>query len=282
MLAVTGATGQLGRLVIDELLKKVPASQIVAAVRNPDKAQALAAKGIQVRRADYDQPNTLVSAFANVDKLLLISSSEVGKRTEQHKAVIDAAKAAGVSLLAYTSLLHADTSPLMLATEHVATETYIKQSGIPAVILRNGWYSENYTGSVAAAISHGAVFGCAGEGKLATASRADYAAAAAIALTQPDQAGKVYELAGDNAFTLSQFASYISAASGQKVEYNNLSQAEYTKLLEQVGLPAAVAAMLGDSEAGAAEGALFDDSKQLSMLIGRATTPIEQSIKRVL
>lgn len=282
MLAVTGATGQLGRLVIDELLKKVPASQIVAAVRNPDKAQALAAKGIQVRRADYDQPNTLVSAFANVDKLLLISSSEVGKRTEQHKAVIDAAKAAGVSLLAYTSLLHADTSPLMLATEHVATETYIKQSGIPAVILRNGWYSENYTGSVAAAISHGAVFGCAREGKLATASRADYAAAAAIALTQRDQAGKVYELAGDNAFTLSQFASYISAASGKKVEYNNLSQAEYTKLLEQVGLPAAVAAMLGDSEAGAAEGALFDDSKQLSMLIGRATTPIEQSIKRVL
>lgn len=282
MLAVTGATGQLGRLVIEALLKKVPAQQIVAAVRNPDKAKDLAAKGIQVRLADYNQPKTLVSAFANVDKLLLISSSEIGKRTEQHKAVIDAAKAAGVSLLAYTSLLHTDTSPLMLAEEHSATEAYIKQSGIPAVILRNGWYSENYTGSVAAALSHGAVFGCAKDGKLATASRADYAAAAAAVLTQPDQAGKVYELAGDNAFTLTQYAAYISAASGKKVEYKNLSQAEYIKLLEQVGLPAAVASMLGDSEAGAAEGALFDNSKQLSALIGRPTTPIAQSIKAVL
>ncbi|MCL1073490.1 SDR family oxidoreductase [Shewanella dokdonensis] len=282
MLAVTGATGQLGRLVIEALLKKVPAQQIVAAVRNPDKAKDLAAKGIQVRLADYNHPNTLVSAFANVDKLLLISSSEIGKRTEQHKAVIDAAKAAGVSLLAYTSLLHTDTSPLMLAEEHSATEAYIKQSGIPAVILRNGWYSENYTGSVAAALSHGAVFGCAKDGKLATASRADYAAAAAAVLTQPDQAGKVYELAGDNAFTLTQYAAYISAASGKKVEYKNLSQAEYIKLLEQVGLPAAVASMLGDSEAGAAQGALFDNSKQLSALIGRPTTPIAQSIKAVL
>ncbi|MDF0534797.1 SDR family oxidoreductase [Shewanella sp. A32] len=282
MLAVTGATGQLGRLVIDELLKVVPAAQIVAAVRNVNKAADLAAKGVQVRHADYDAPETLLSAFAGVDKLLLISSSEIGKRAPQHKAAIDAAKAAGVSLLAYTSLLHADTSPLMLAEEHLFTEAYIKQSGIPAVILRNGWYNENYTVSVASAIEHGAVFGCANDGKLATASRADFAAAAAKVLTQPEQAGKVYELAGDEAFTLSQFADYISAASGKTVVYNNLSESEFIALLEQVGLPAPVAVMLANSESGAAIGGLFDNSKQLSALIGRPTTTIQQSINEAL
>ncbi|KFZ38209.1 quinone oxidoreductase [Shewanella mangrovi] len=282
MIAVTGASGQLGHLVVEALLKTVPAEQIVAAVRNEAKAADLKAKGVQVRHADYTQPETLKAAFAGVDKLLLISSDQVGQRAPQHKAVIDAAKAEGVSLLAYTSLLHADVSPLVLAEEHVTTEAYIAESGIPAVLLRNGWYSENYTMGVAGAIEHGAVFGCAGDARLATATRQDYAEAAAKVLTSENQAGKVYELAGDNAFTLSEFAQAISDASGKTVEYRNLSEADYVALLEQVGVPGPFAAVLGNSETGAAKGGLFDDSHQLSALIGRPTTAITDSIKAVL
>jgi NAD(P)H dehydrogenase (quinone) len=183
MIAVTGATGQLGRLVIQELLRTVPAAQIVAAVRTPAKAHDLAALGVQVRQADYAQPATLQAAFAGVDKLLLISSSEVGQRAAQHRAVIDAAKLAGVKLIAYTSVLHADTSALALATEHKETEAALGASGLPFVLLRNGWYTENYAGIVPTALQHGVVLGSAKEGCIAAASRADYAAAAA-ALTQ--------------------------------------------------------------------------------------------------
>ncbi|QSX34794.1 SDR family oxidoreductase [Shewanella avicenniae] len=282
MIAVAGASGQLGHLVVDALLNLVPANQIVAAVRTVAKADDLKAKGVEVRHADYTQPDTLKAAFAGVDKLLLISSDQVGQRFPQHKAVIDAAKAAGVQLLAYTSILRADSSPLVLAEEHIATENYIAESGIPAVLLRNGWYSENYTMGVASAVEHGAVFGCAGDARLATATRQDYAEAAAKVLTLDNQAGKVYELAGDEAFTLTQFAQAIADASGKAVEYRNLSEADYVGLLEQVGVPGPFAAVLGNSETGAAKGGLFDDGHQLSALIGRTTTPIADSIKAVL
>lgn len=282
MIAVTGATGQLGRLVIEALLKTVPANQIVAAVRNVAKAADLEAKGILVRQADYSKPTTLTSAFTGVDKLLLISSSEVGQRAPQHQAVIDAAKAAGVKLLTYTSILRADTSPLQLAEEHRVTEAYIKQSGLPAVLLRNGWYSENYTMGVVAAIEHGAVAGCANDARLATATRQDYAEAAAKVLTSDNQAGKVYELAGDTAFTLTDFANTISRLSGKKVVYQNLSEADYVALLEKVGVPGPFAAVLGNSETAAAKGGLFDDGHQLSKLIGRPTTPISESIQAAL
>ena len=282
MIAVTGATGQLGRIVIDALLKKVPAAEIVAAVRTPAKAADLAALGVIVRQADYGQPETLEAAFAGVDKLLLISGSEVGQREAQHKAVIDAAKAAGVSFIAYTSLLHADTSPLGLGVEHRATEALLKAAGIPFALLRNGWYTENYAASIPPALAHHAFIGAADEGRIASAARQDYAEAAAEVMTRDDQAGKVYELSGDDSYTLAQFAAEIAAQSGDKVEYVNLSQADFAAALKGAGLPEGLAEMLADSDAGAEKGGLFDDSRQLSKLIGRPTTSWQAVIRAAL
>ncbi|WP_337029249.1 SDR family oxidoreductase [Pantoea agglomerans] len=282
MIAVTGATGQLGRFVIDALLKKVPAGEIIAAVRTPAKAADLAALGVIVRQADYGQPETLEAAFAGVDKLLLISGSEVGQREAQHKAVIEAARAAGVGFIAYTSLLHADTSPLGLGVEHRATEALLKASGIPFALLRNGWYSENYAASIPPALAHHAFIGAAGEGRIASAARQDYAEAAAEVMTREDQAGKVYELAGDDSYTLAQFAAEIAAQSGEKVDYVNLSQSEFAAALKNAGLPEGLAEMLADSDAGAEKGGLFDDSRQLSQLIGRPTTTWQAVIRAAL
>ncbi len=282
MIVVTGATGQLGRLVIASLLKKVPASTIVAAVRNVEKAQDLAALGVQVRRADYTQPQSWDAALQGADKVLLISSSEIGQRAQQHKSVIDAAKRAGVKLLAYTSVLRADTSVLGLAGEHRETEVAIKASGLPAVILRNGWYTENYAMGIPTALALGAVYGCAGEGRIASAARADYAEAAAVALTSDDQAGKTYELAGDSAYTLSEFAAEIAKQSGKAINYVNLPEADYKQALLGAGLPEPLAALLADSDTGVSKGALFDDVHQLSKLIGRATTPLAEVVKAAL
>jgi NAD(P)H dehydrogenase (quinone) len=215
--------------------------------------------------------------------VLLISSSEVGRRTPQHRNVIDAAKAAGVKLLAYTSILRADTSPMALAVEHRETEALIRASGIPFVLLRNSWYTENYTGTIAAALQHGAVLGAAGEGRISSAARADYAAAAAAVLVSPEsQAGKAYELAGDSAFTLSEYAADITKQSGKPVVYKNLPEADYKAALQGVGLPEAFAALLAESDAKAAKGALYDDSRQLSRLIGRPTTTMAQSVAAAL
>jgi len=282
MIAITGASGQLGRLVIEELLKKVPATEIVAAVRNPDRVRDLAALGVQVRLADYDQPATLAAAFHGVDKLLLISSSEVGRRLPQHRAVIEAAKHADVKLLAYTSLLHADISPLGLAAEHQATEALLQASGVPFVLLRNGWYSENYLASVPAALQHGALLGSAGDGRIASAARADYAAAAVAVLSRDDQAGPVYELAGDASYSLAELAAEVSRQSSRPVVYRNLPEPEFKAALLGAGLPEGFAGLLADSDAGAAKGALFDDSHQLSQLIGRPTTPIAALVKVAL
>lgn len=282
MIAITGASGQLGRLVIEELLKKLPAAEIVAAVRNPDRVADLAARGVHVRQADYNQPATLEAAFRGVDKLLLISSSEVGSRLPQHRAVIEAASRAGVKLIAYTSLLHADTSPLGLAAEHKATEALLKDSGVQFVLLRNGWYSENYLASVPTALQFGALIGSAGDGRIASAARADYAAAAAAVLTADNQAGRVYELAGDASYSLAELAAEVARQSGKPVVYQNLPEAEFKAALVGAGLPDAFAGLLADSDAGAAQGGLFDDSRQLSQLIGRPTTPIAAQIKPVL
>lgn len=282
MIAITGATGQLGRLVINALLKKVPASEIIAVVRSPEKAQDLQALGVALRTADYNQPQTLQGAFAGVQKVLLISSSEVGQREAQHRAVIDAAKAAGVSFIAYTSLLHADTSPLGLGVEHRATEALLQASGIPYALMRNGWYSENYAASIAPALAHHAFIGAAGNGRIASAAREDYAAAAAEVISRDDQAGKVYELAGDDSYTLAEFSAEIARQSGEQVEYVNLPPAEFSAALIGAGLPAPLAELLADSDAGAAQGALFDDSHTLSKLIGRPTTPFAAVIKATL
>lgn len=282
MIAVTGATGHLGHLVIEKLLATHNAQDLVAIVRNPAKAQALADKGVQVREADYGNPAALALALQGVEKLLLISSSEVGQRAVQHRNIIDAAKSAGVKLIAYTSLLHADRSPLGLHVEHVATENYLAQSGVPYVLLRNGWYSENYLASVPAALTHGAFIGSAGEGKIASASREDYAEAAAKVLSLDNQSGKVYELAGDSAWTLAELTDKISALSSKTVVYNNLSEADFAAALQGAGLPEGFARLLADSDVGASKGGLFDDGHQLSRLIGRPTTTIDDSLKAIL
>ncbi|SAL34526.1 NmrA-like protein [Caballeronia sordidicola] len=282
MIAVTGATGQLGRLVIEALLKTVPASQIVAAARTPEKAADLAARGVQVRRADYNEPATLDAAFAGVKKLLLVSSSEIGKRGTQHRAAIDAARRAGVELIAYTSVLHADTSPLGLAGEHRETEAALRDSGVPFVVLRNGWYTENYTGSLAPALEHGAILGNSRDGRISSAARADYAEAAALVITRGPQAGQIYELAGDTAYTLTDLAAEVARQSGKAVVYRDLSEADYKAALIGVGLPEPVAALISDSGTGTVKGALFDDSHQLSAILGRPTTPLATVVAAAL
>lgn len=282
MIVITGATGQLGRLVIAELLKTVPATQLVAAVRSPAKAADLAALGVTVRQADYSQPASLAAAFQGASKVLLISSSEVGQRLPQHRAVIEAAVQAGVGLLAYTSLLRADSSPLALAGEHRQTEALLAAAPLPHVLLRNGWYTENYLAAIPAALQHGVLLGSAGAGRIASAARADYAAAAAAVLSNEGHAGKVYELAGDDAYTLDQLAAEISRQSGRPLRYQDMPRADYEAALLQAGLPAGLASLLADSDAAAARGGLDSERRDLSELIGRPTTPLATLVQAAL
>ena len=283
MIAVTGATGQLGRLVIDALLKIVPPAEIVAAVRSPEKAADLTAKGVTVRLADYSRPETLGSALDGVDRLLLISANEVGKRFAQHKAVIDAAKAAGVGFIAYTSILRADRSPLALAKEHAATEEAIAASGIPHAFLRHGSYTENNTASIGAALAHGAVVGSSGDGRIAAAGRKDYAEAdARIVAEGTKHAGVAYDMAGDTAFTLAEYAAEVARQSGKPVVYTDLPESAYKDILVGVGLPEPLADALADASAHAADGALFDDGHTLSKLLGRPTTPLAETVAAAL
>lgn len=279
MIVVTGASGQLGRLVVSALLKKVPANEIGVVVRSPEKVADLAALGVQVRQGDYDQPETLISAFKGADKLLLISANEVGRRVPQHRAAIEAAKQAGVGQLVYTSILHADTSPLPLHIEHAETEALIRAAGIPFVFLRNGWYTENYLASVDSALQLGAVFGSAGDGRIASAACVDYAEAAVAVLTQENQAGRIYELAGDESYSLAEFAAEIALHSDKNIAYQNLPEADYKAALIGAGLPEGLATVLAESDVGASKGGLFDDSHQLSQLIGRPTTSWKTMVK---
>jgi NAD(P)H dehydrogenase (quinone) len=281
-LFVTGATGHLGRLVIDTLLETVPANAIVAGMRDPAKdegtARALREKGVEVRAADYTRPETLASALAGVDRLLLISSSENGKRKVQHRNVINAAKNAGVGLIAYTSILHADTSPLFLAEEHRDTEAALAEAGVPSVLLRNGWYTEVYTWRLPLALKHGVLMGAAGKGRISSAARADYARAAATVLAGGDHAGRTYELAGDASFTLAELVAVVAEASGKPMTYQNMTQEEFRSAAVKAGVPEIVARILSDTDEGVAKGALFDDGGALPRLIGRPTTPFRTTI----
>ena len=278
-IAVTGATGQLGQLII-EGLKKAGQDKIVALARSPEKIEDA---GVEARKADYDAPQTLAPALAGVDTLMLVSGSEIGKRAAQHRNIIDAARTAGVRRIVYTSLLHADTSPLTdLAAEHVETEAMLKASGLVTTILRNGWYTENYMASVPPAVANGAFYGAAGEGRIASAARADYARAAVAVLTGAGHDGATYELAGSPAYTLADLAAEISRQTGKDIPYVNLPEADYAKALEGAGLHAPVAAVYAGFDAGAAQGALDADGAALAGLIGRPSTPLADSVKAAL
>ncbi len=281
MIVVTGASGALGQLVVEGLLEKVPAAQIVAAVRDPAKVAHLAARGVQVRRADYSDPASLDSALAGAERVLLVSGNEVGKRTAQHRAVVDAAKRAGVKLLAYTSILRADTSTLRLAEEHVATEAAIRDSGLAYSLLRNGWYFENFNGRIQGAAHRGEMAGSAGEGRISAAARADYAAAAVAVLTA-EAPRQVYELAGSTSFTLAELTAEAARQSGKPAVYRDLPQADFAGMLAGVGVPAPWPELLADSDAGSARGGLFDDGKALEELIGRPTRSLSQAVEAAL
>ncbi|WP_196158299.1 SDR family oxidoreductase [Reinekea sp. G2M2-21] len=282
MILVTAATGQLGRLALVALAEKVGANNVIAAVRNPEKAQDLAQQGFEVRHADYEKPASLQAALKGVEKVLLISSSEIGQRAPQHQAVIDAAREQGVSLLAYTSILNATSSPLALAQEHAATEHALAASGVPFVLLRNGWYLENHLAGARQAVDMGAVFGAAEDGKFSSATRADFAQAAAEILTRPNQAGKVYELAGSEGFTLTEYAAALSDISGKTVNYTSFDESQYRVALIDAGLPEGFAAILADSDAQAAKGALFSTSQDLETLLSRKTTSMREALEKTL
>jgi NAD(P)H dehydrogenase (quinone) len=283
-IVITGATGQLGRHVVESLLQRnVPAAEIVATGRSIEKLADFQSRGVQVRPIDYSDAASVANALKGAHKVLLISGSEVGQRVEQHRTVIEAAAAEGVELLAYTSVANAETTGMKLAAEHQATEAILKESGVPFALLRNGWYLENYTDQLPGTLAQGAIAGSAGEGKVSAASRADYAEAAAAVLVADsladNQAGKIYELGGDHAFTLAELAEEISAAASKPVTYQNLPAEDYAGLLAGFGIPQAFADILADSDLGIARGDLLVSGSDLRTLIGRPTTPMPAAVR---
>ncbi|MCB9662825.1 MAG: SDR family oxidoreductase [Alphaproteobacteria bacterium] len=278
MIAVTGATGKLGTHVLSLLLERVPAAQIRAVVRTPSKAAAWSARGVEVVAADYDDPERLEAAFRGADKVLLISSSAVGQRARQHRAAIDAATRAGVPLLVYTSMLHADTSHTLLAEEHRATEAALKEAPLSTIVLRNGWYVENYTENLGANLGMGLFPGAAKDGRIAAATREDLAAAAVAVLTEEGHAGHTYELAGPS-FTMTELARTVSEVAGRSLPYVDMEEAAYRAALVEAGVPAGMAHVLADADAAIARGELDAPSDDLVGLIGRAPTPLRAVVE---
>lgn len=281
-IVVTGATGALGRLVVDELLATVPAEQLTAVVRDKEKAADLAARGVELRIADYNAPETLAGAFRAGDRVLLISGSEVGQRVSQHTAVVEAAKAAGVAQLAYTGVLGGPHADFQLAAEHKATERVILDSGLPYTFLRNGWYTENFTEHLAPVLAHNAVVASAGDGRIASAARADYAAAAAAVLTGEGHLGQAYELSGDAAWSFAEYAAELSRQTGRSIAYSNVPAESHLEILTGAGMPAPLAEILVDVDAAVGRGLLAGTTGDLARLAGRPTTPLADSVASAL
>ncbi len=280
-IVVTGATGHLGRHVVEQLLEKVPAREITAVVRDEAKAADLAARGVRLAVADYNTPETFDGLFAAGDKVLLISGNEFDKgRPQQHQVVIDAAKAAGVALLAYTSA--PGTLTAALADDHRATERALTASGVPYTLLRNGWYHENYTEQLAPVLEHDAVVSAAGEGRISSASRADYAAAAVAVLTGEGHENRTYELGGDEAWSLTEYAAELSRQTGREIVHTPVSTEALTGILTGAGLPEPFAAVLAGVDASIEKGELVVTGGDLSRLIGRPTTPVTEAITAAL
>ena len=278
-IGVTGATGQLGTLVINELKKRIPNDEIVALVRSPEKATKL---GVEIRKFDYSNRDGLTDSLKGIDRLLLISSNEIGQRAKQHLNVIESAWKNGVKWIVYTSLLRADNSSLSLAAEHHTTEQAIIDSGIDYTILRNGWYTENYANTIKGAVDGGAYIGSASNGRISSASRADYAEAAAVVVTDESHKGKIYELAGDDSYTLHDLAAEVSKQTGKKIPYKNMTEGEYIEALKSFNVPGPLAEAIAGWDISASKDDLYDDSNQLSQLIGRPTTPLSKSVREAL
>ena len=278
-IGVTGATGQLGTLVIKELKKRIPNDEIVALVRSPERATKL---GVEIRKFDYSNRDGLTDSLKGIDRLLLISSNEIGQRAKQHLNVIESAWKNGVKWIVYTSLLRADKSSLSLAPEHHTTEQAIIDSGIDYTILRNGWYTENYANAIKDAVDGGAYIGSASNGRISSASRADYAEAAAVVITNESHKGKIYELAGDDSYTLHDLAAEVSKQSGKKIPYKNMTEGEYIEALKRFNVPGPLAEAIAGWDISASKDDLYDDSNQLSQLIGRPTTPLSESVREAL
>ena len=282
-LLITGATGQLGRLVVEQLLAGgVPAGDIVATGRATDKIKNLADWGVQVRAVDFDDTAAVRAAVAGADRVLLVSAMEPGGRVAQHRNVIEAAREAGTGLVAYTSIVNAEAATIRLAADHQATEQLLRDSGVPYVLLRNSWYHENYTARLPAFLAQGAIPGSAGEGRISAAARADYAAAAVRVLTTEGHAGQAYELGSDEPFTLAQLAAEISAQSGKEVRYVDLPEAEYAKALKGHGVPELMADMIAETDAATAHGILHTASGDLTALIGRPATTLSAAVGAAL
>ncbi|MCW2641721.1 MAG: NmrA family protein [Dactylosporangium sp.] len=280
-IVVTGATGHLGRLIVESLLSRgVPADQIVALGRDVSKLATLGGRGVVVKQADYNDVDSLRAAFAGADKLMFVSGSEVGQRLPQARNVVAAAKEAGVGLIVYTSIPRADTTSLKLAAEHKGTEQEIAAAGVPYVFLRNGWYIENYTPQLPTYLEHG-IAGAAGDGKVSAATRADYAEAAAAVLTTDGHTNQVYELGG-GPFTMTELAAEVSRQSGKEVTYTDLPVQKYTEVLVGAGLPEPVAAILADADHGVARGELYVEGNDLEKLIGRQPTPLADAVRAAL
>jgi NAD(P)H dehydrogenase (quinone) len=276
---LTGATGHLGRHVLDALLERgVAPTDLVAGGRRLDALAEYAARGVRVVELDYDRPETVAAAVDGVDTVLLISASEPGKRLPQHQAVIDAAAAAGVGRIVYTSILHAADTPHVLAPEHKATEQAIAASGIPATLLRNGWYTENYASTLDAARGTGEIVASAGDGRVASASRRDYAEAAAAVLTTEGHEGEVYELSGDVAWTHADLAAALAEVLGRDVAYRDVAPEEHTATLIALGLDAGTAGFVVAMDQNTKAGLLASTTGDLSRLIGRPTTPLKDAL----
>ncbi len=279
-IVITGATGHLGRHVVETLLERgVPAQEITATGRSIEKIADLADRGVQVKIIDYTDPASVDSALKGASKVLLVSGADMGERVAQHRTVVEAAARAGVELIAYTSIANADSSHMKMAVDHLATENIIRESGVPFVFLRNGWYVENYTDQLQGTLAQGAFAGSAGEGRVSAAARSDYAEAAAAVLVAEDQAGKIYELGNDDSFSMAELATEISAASGKEIAYQNLPAADYAALLTKIGLPEVFAEVLADSDLGIARGDLLVTSGDLSNLLGRPTTSMADAVR---
>lgn len=280
-IVITGATGKLGRYVVQALLERdVPAGEIVATGRSIDKLADFAAKGVQVTSMDYTDPSSVTAALSGATKVLLIAGSEVGNdRPGQHRTVIEAAKAEGVELLAYTSTANVDTNETVLAQDHKTTEAILAEAGVPYALLRNGYYFENWTDQIQGTLAQGALVGSAGDGRVNAATRADLAEAAAVVLLADDQAGKVYDLGGDETFTLPELAAAISAASGKTITYTDLPAPEYVAMLVNVGVPEAFAEILADSDLGLSRGELLVEGDDLRKLIERPTTTLTEAVR---